>query len=76
MERLTFGLGILFPVVVVCGEMKDEVSVVAGVGKTKLDSGWIAARSTEVELDGIQLTTAHPPSAGTGPWMEAVVPGT
>ncbi|XP_048424387.1 mannosylglycoprotein endo-beta-mannosidase [Pyrus x bretschneideri] len=48
----------------------------AAIGKTKLDSGWLAARSTEVSLSGIQLTTTHPPSIGTSPWMEAVVPGT
>ncbi|KAL5566078.1 hypothetical protein UlMin_029242, partial [Ulmus minor] len=47
------------------------------VGKTKLDSGWLAARSTEVHLTGTQLTTTHPPSiARYSPWMEAEVPGT
>ncbi|KAK8620770.1 hypothetical protein V6N13_067232 [Hibiscus sabdariffa] len=44
--------------------------------KTVLDSGWLAARSTEVPLTGIQLTTTHPPPGPTSPWMEAVVPGT
>ncbi|XP_028112606.1 mannosylglycoprotein endo-beta-mannosidase isoform X2 [Camellia sinensis] len=48
----------------------------AEIGNTKLDSGWLAARSTEVELTGVQLTTTHPPSsAPNSPWMEAVVPG-
>lgn len=46
------------------------------IGKTKLDSGWLAARSTEVKLTGIQLTTTHPPTGPTSPWTEAVVPGT
>ncbi|KAK4803583.1 hypothetical protein SAY86_003400 [Trapa natans] len=46
------------------------------IGKTKLDSGWLAARSTEVELTGTQLTTTHSPTGPTAPWMEAVVPGT
>ncbi|KAG6588476.1 Mannosylglycoprotein endo-beta-mannosidase, partial [Cucurbita argyrosperma subsp. sororia] len=45
--------------------------------KSKLNSGWLAARSTEVELSGAQLTTTHPPSIGpSSPWMEAAVPGT
>ncbi|PIA44849.1 hypothetical protein AQUCO_01700437v1 [Aquilegia coerulea] len=48
----------------------------AKLGKTKLDSGWLAARSTEVEQTGIQLTTTHPPTSSSPPWMEAVVPGT
>ncbi|XP_057960468.1 mannosylglycoprotein endo-beta-mannosidase isoform X1 [Malania oleifera] len=48
----------------------------AEIGKTKLDSGWLAARSTEVNLTGVQLTTTHPPAGPTSPWMEAVVPGT
>ncbi|GMP40297.1 hypothetical protein CsSME_00010794 [Camellia sinensis var. sinensis] len=49
----------------------------AEIGNTKLDSGWLAARSTEVELTGVQLTSTHPPSsAPNSPWMEAVVPGT
>ncbi|GAB2277494.1 hypothetical protein Dimus_012201 [Dionaea muscipula] len=48
----------------------------AMIGKTVLDSGWLAARSTDVELTGVQLTTTHPPSSPTSPWMEAVVPGT
>ncbi|KAF8018107.1 hypothetical protein BT93_H3109 [Corymbia citriodora subsp. variegata] len=50
--------------------------VIAGIGKTKLDSGWLAARSTEVDLTGAQLTTTHPPTGADPPWMEAVVPGT
>ncbi|KAK1277601.1 Mannosylglycoprotein endo-beta-mannosidase [Acorus gramineus] len=49
----------------------------AVIGKTKLDSGWIAARSTEVDLDGVRLTTTRPPSIPpSSPWMEAAVPGT
>ncbi|KAH1083633.1 hypothetical protein J1N35_023394 [Gossypium stocksii] len=48
----------------------------AEIGKTLLESGWLAARSTEVELTGSQLTTTHPPTGPTSPWMEAVVPGT
>ncbi|XP_008450651.2 mannosylglycoprotein endo-beta-mannosidase isoform X1 [Cucumis melo] len=45
--------------------------------KVKLNSGWLAARSTEVELTGTQLTTTHPPSiTPSSPWMEAAVPGT
>ncbi|MED6218647.1 hypothetical protein PIB30_028488 [Stylosanthes scabra] len=44
--------------------------------KTVLDSGWLAARSTEVEFTGIQLTTTHPPTSSTSPWMQALVPGT
>ncbi|GKU97773.1 hypothetical protein SLEP1_g10865 [Rubroshorea leprosula] len=46
------------------------------MGKTVLDSGWPAARSTEIELTGTQLTTTNPPTGPTAPWMEAVVPGT
>ncbi|KAL2325508.1 hypothetical protein Fmac_024566 [Flemingia macrophylla] len=46
------------------------------MAKTTLDSGWLAARSTEVHFTGTQLTTTHPPSAPTQPWMEAIVPGT
>lgn len=42
----------------------------------KLDSGWLAARSTEISLSGVELTTTHPPSQPTKPWMEGVVPGT
>ncbi|KAG2305466.1 hypothetical protein Bca52824_034117 [Brassica carinata] len=50
----------------------------AQIGKTLLDSGWLAARSTEVnDDDGEHLTTTNPPSLGPeSPWMEAVVPGT
>ncbi|KAJ3688025.1 hypothetical protein LUZ61_017189 [Rhynchospora tenuis] len=46
------------------------------MAKKVLDSGWLAARSTEVSLTGVQLTTTHPPSGPTAPWMEASVPGT
>ncbi|XAR49117.1 Mannosylglycoprotein endo-beta-mannosidase [Bertholletia excelsa] len=48
----------------------------AVIGKMKLDTGWLAARSTEIDLTGVQLTTTHPPSAPNSPWMEAVIPGT
>uniref|UniRef100_A0A2P2M751 Mannosylglycoprotein endo-beta-mannosidase n=1 Tax=Rhizophora mucronata TaxID=61149 RepID=A0A2P2M751_RHIMU len=48
----------------------------AKIGKVLLDSGWLAARSTEVDLTGIQLTTTHAPSGPDSPWMEASVPGT
>ncbi|ERN12663.1 hypothetical protein AMTR_s00025p00243690 [Amborella trichopoda] len=48
----------------------------AGIGKTKLDSGWLAARSTEVDRSGVQLTTTYPPTGASSPWMEATVPGT
>ncbi|CAK9163376.1 unnamed protein product [Ilex paraguariensis] len=48
----------------------------AEIGKTVLDTGWLAARSTEIDLSGVQLTTTHPPTGPTSPWMEAVVPGT
>lgn len=48
----------------------------AEIGKTVLDSGWLAARSTEVHLSGTQLTTTHSPSGLDKPWMEAAVPGT
>ncbi|OWM85363.1 hypothetical protein CDL15_Pgr018987 [Punica granatum] len=54
----------------------EAATVMAEIGKTKLDSGWLAARSTDVELTGTQLTTTHPPTGPTAPWMEAVVPGT
>lgn len=46
------------------------------IGKVVLNKGWLAARSTEVVLNGVELTTTHPPSAASDPWMEAVVPGT
>ncbi|KAK4282804.1 hypothetical protein QN277_014135 [Acacia crassicarpa] len=52
------------------------VPLTAEIGKTTLDSGWLAARSTEVQFSGTQLTTTHPPTGPTSPWMEAVVPGT
>ncbi|XP_047319995.1 mannosylglycoprotein endo-beta-mannosidase [Impatiens glandulifera] len=48
----------------------------AKIGKTILDKRWLAARITEVELDGVQLTTTRPPAGTDSPWMEAVVPGT
>lgn len=45
--------------------------------KTVLDKGWLAARSTEVEINGVQLTTTQPPTQPlNSPWMEAAVPGT
>ncbi|XP_052734776.1 mannosylglycoprotein endo-beta-mannosidase isoform X2 [Vigna angularis] len=44
--------------------------------KRTLDSGWLAARSTEVQFTGTQLTTTHPPTGPTSPWMEALVPAT
>lgn len=45
--------------------------------KRVLDSGWLAARSTEVSATGVQLTTTQPPSfPPSAPWMEASVPGT
>ncbi|KAL9233289.1 hypothetical protein vseg_008310 [Gypsophila vaccaria] len=47
------------------------------LGKTVLNSGWLAARSTEVEFTGVELTTTHPPHGpASPPWMDAVVPGT
>ncbi|XP_010938515.1 mannosylglycoprotein endo-beta-mannosidase isoform X1 [Elaeis guineensis] len=46
------------------------------MGKRVLDSGWLAARSTEVAATGVQLTTTQPPSGPSAPWMEAAVPGT
>jgi len=51
----------------------------AAVGKRLLDTGWLAARSTEVALTGVQLTTTQPPAADpepAAPWMSAAVPGT
>ncbi|GKB53064.1 mannosylglycoprotein endo-beta-mannosidase, partial [Tanacetum coccineum] len=45
-------------------------------GKKVLEQGWIAARSTDVELTGIQLTTTHPPPSSSPHWMPAVIPGT
>lgn len=45
-------------------------------GKKVLEEGWLAARSTDLQLTGIQLTTTHPPSSDTSPWMPAVIPGT
>nr|XP_016502643.1 PREDICTED: mannosylglycoprotein endo-beta-mannosidase-like isoform X2 [Nicotiana tabacum] len=46
------------------------------IGKIVLDTGWLAARSTDVEINGVELTTTHPPTQPESPWMEAVVPGT
>ena len=46
------------------------------MGKHVLDTGWLAARSTEVALTGVELTTSHPPAAAAAPWMHAAVPGT
>lgn len=46
------------------------------VGKAVLDSGWLAARSTDVSATGVQLTTTQPPTGPAAPWMEAAVPGT
>ncbi|CAM8997437.1 unnamed protein product [Rhodiola kirilowii] len=52
-------------------------TISAEIGKTTLHSGWLAARSTEVHLNGVQLTTTHPPTdPPVSPWMEAAVPGT
>lgn len=34
------------------------------VGKRVLDTGWLAARSTNVALTGVQLTTTQPPIGG------------
>ncbi|KMZ56481.1 Mannosylglycoprotein endo-beta-mannosidase, family GH2, partial [Zostera marina] len=61
----------------------------AEIGPTKLDSGWIAARSTDISLTGVQLTTTNPPELPTittttppqrksssSSWIEASVPGT
>ncbi|XP_071701320.1 mannosylglycoprotein endo-beta-mannosidase-like isoform X2 [Rutidosis leptorrhynchoides] len=44
--------------------------------KKVLEGGWLAARSTDIQLTGIQLTTTHPPSPDHSPWMPAAVPGT
>ncbi|KAL8205918.1 hypothetical protein R6Q57_009469 [Mikania cordata] len=46
------------------------------MGKTVLEDGWLAARSTDVQLTGNQLTTINPPSSDNPPWMPAVIPGT
>ncbi|XP_042408097.1 mannosylglycoprotein endo-beta-mannosidase-like [Zingiber officinale] len=54
----------------------DSKTARVQMGKTKLDSGWLAARSTEVSATGVQLTTTLPPAGPSAPWMEAVVPGT
>lgn len=41
-----------------------------------LNKGWVAARASDVEFSGEDLTTSHFPSLKAGSWMEAVVPGT
>lgn len=51
------------------------IAAMVELGKTVLNKGWLAARSTEVDLTGIQLTTTHPPSLSV-PWMDAHLPGT
>ncbi|KAG8068939.1 hypothetical protein GUJ93_ZPchr0005g15164 [Zizania palustris] len=59
--------------------MAAAAAAAAAVGKRVLDTGWFAARSTEVALTGEQLTTTDPPAADpepTAPWMLAAVPGT
>lgn len=42
----------------------------------KLDSGWLAARASDVRWTGFELTTSHPPTSPKLPWMQALVPGT
>ncbi|WJZ90154.1 hypothetical protein VitviT2T_009319 [Vitis vinifera] len=44
----------------------------AEIGKTKLNSGWLAARSTNIQLTRTQLTTTHPPAGPTSPWMDQI----
>ena len=44
----------------------------AEIGKMKLDSEWLAARSTDIQLTGTQLTTTHPPASPTSPWMDQI----
>ncbi|KAF6995703.1 hypothetical protein CFC21_012158 [Triticum aestivum] len=57
--------------------MSPDAAAAASVGKLVLDTGWLAARSTEVALTGVELTTTHPPDASAAaPWMHAAVPGT
>ncbi|KAK9137293.1 hypothetical protein Sjap_007887 [Stephania japonica] len=46
------------------------------IGAVKLDSGWLAARCTDVGFTGSELTTNHAPAGPSAPWMEAAVPGT
>jgi mannosylglycoprotein endo-beta-mannosidase len=53
-----------------------EAAEAPAVGKQVLDTGWLAARSTEVSLTGVELTTTHPPATAAAPWMPAAVPGT
>nr|XP_043619072.1 mannosylglycoprotein endo-beta-mannosidase [Erigeron canadensis] len=46
-------------------------------GKKVLEEeGWLAARSTDIELTGIQLTTTRPPSSSDPLWIPAAIPGT
>ncbi|MCO5581965.1 hypothetical protein L7F22_035854 [Adiantum nelumboides] len=43
----------------------------------KLDSNWLAARASDVQWTGFELTTTHPPTSPPKlPWMPAAVPGT
>lgn len=56
--------------------MITDNDMAEAIGKRVLDKGWLAARSTEVDLTGAELTTTNPPSADQSPWVEAVVPGT
>lgn len=46
------------------------------MAKKVLDDEWLAARSTDVQLTGVELTTTNPPSSNTSHWIPAVVPGT
>ncbi|KAG0622089.1 hypothetical protein M758_3G071400 [Ceratodon purpureus] len=41
-----------------------------------LNEGWVAARASDVELSGRDLTTSQCPSLKSDSWIEAVVPGT
>lgn len=41
-----------------------------------LNEGWVAARASDVQLRGQDLTTSQFPSLNSDLWMEAVVPGT
>ncbi|KAM7478427.1 hypothetical protein LguiA_026640 [Lonicera macranthoides] len=45
------------------------------IGKIVLDKGWLAARSTDVNYNGVQLITTYPPSGSqtSPPWMEVVI---
>ncbi|XP_071694799.1 mannosylglycoprotein endo-beta-mannosidase-like [Rutidosis leptorrhynchoides] len=44
--------------------------------KKVLDEGWLAARSTDIKVTGIKLTTTNPPSPDDSHWMPAAIPGT